>query len=65
MGIHEIVMVDTGVKKMMLENQSMDDITEYLRQTQGFQSLEASARDLVNQGETTFEEYLRVQYSVL
>jgi type IV pilus assembly protein PilB len=65
MGIHEIVMVDTGVKKMMLENQSMEDITEYLRQTQGFQSLEASVRDLVNQGETTFEEYLRVQYSVL
>ena len=64
-GVHEVVKVDAGVRKMILEEYSMEEIGQYLAKTQGFQPLEANARSLVNSGETTLEEYFKVQYSVL
>lgn len=64
-GVHEIVKVDPGVKRMILNENSMEDIVTYLKEKQGFQPLEAHARALVNSGVTTLEEYFKVQYSVL
>ncbi len=64
-GVHEVVKVDSGVREMILKDYSMEEISVYLNKSQGFQPLEANARALVNSGETTLEEYFKVQYSVL
>lgn len=65
MGIHEVLFVDNNIRKMIVDKIMPDEMLKYLKEYQGYKTLEESARDLVAQGVTSLEEYLKVQYSIL
>ena len=63
--IHEVVMMDSAIRDMITTEFRESDMIKYLRESQYYQTLEESARELLNDGMTSMEEYLKVQYSVL
>ncbi|MDO4458911.1 MAG: ATPase, T2SS/T4P/T4SS family [Clostridia bacterium] len=60
--IHEIVTVDKGFSELISEGASVQKMTDYAKQNQGFRTLKESATDLVEQGVTTMEELIKVAY---
>ena len=59
MAIHELLVIDDTIKKMMLDQVSMNEIKSYVRE-QGMQFLIDDGLDKVKQGFTTLEEVMRV-----
>lgn len=60
--IHEILMVDKNVRKMIVNGATVDEIKQYAIAEQGMNTLKKSALALVEEGVTTVEELLRVSY---
>lgn len=60
--IHEILTIDSNVRKMITDGASMDEIESYAVKNQGMKLLRDSAREKVLQGITTVEELRRVAY---
>jgi type IV pilus assembly protein PilB len=60
--IHEIVLIDRQVKRMISEEKSLDDIKAYVKKTQNYKSLFEAAQDLVEEGVTTMAELKRISY---
>ncbi len=58
--IHEIVVIDKKIKRMIADKVPMDDITEYAINEQGMKTLKMSAYELVEQKVTTVEEMLKI-----
>lgn len=58
--IHEIVIVDKKMKRMIADRVPMDDITEYAVKEQGMKTLKVSALKLVEDKVTTIEEMLKI-----
>lgn len=61
-GIFEVMLMDTELKRMIQESTTETDIRMYLAQS-GWRPLRAKALDLVDQGISTLEEVLRVTRS--
>ncbi len=61
-GIYEVMVLDAELKRMIQRNPSETDIRVYLAQT-GWRTLREKALDLVERGESTLEEVLRVTRS--
>lgn len=61
-GIYEIMLLDAELKSMIQRNPAETDIRVYLAQS-GWRTLREKALDLVNRGESTLEEVLRVTRS--
>jgi type II secretory ATPase GspE/PulE/Tfp pilus assembly ATPase PilB-like protein len=61
-GIYEVMVLDAELKRMILHNGSESDVRTYLAQT-GWRTLREKALDLVEQGESSLEEVLRVTRS--
>ncbi|MFH1107975.1 MAG: ATPase, T2SS/T4P/T4SS family [Planctomycetota bacterium] len=61
-GIYEVMLLDAELKRMVQQNPSETDIRVYLAQT-GWRTLREKALDLVDRGESTLEEVLRVTRS--
>lgn len=61
-GIFEVMIMDTELKRMIQNNTTETDIRIYLAQS-GWRPLRAKALDLVDRGESTLEEVLRVTRS--
>lgn len=61
--IHEILVVDAAMRKMITKNVTTDELKEYARQGQGMVTLRDSAARLVADGVTTMEEFLKVAYN--
>ncbi len=61
-GIYEVMLLDTELKRMIQANPSEADIRVYLAQT-GWRTLREKALELVDRGESTLEEVLRVTRS--
>ncbi len=61
-GIYEVMLLDAELKRMVQLNPSETDIRVYLAQT-GWRTLREKALDLVDRGESTLEEVLRVTRS--
>jgi type IV pilus assembly protein PilB len=61
-GIYEVMLLDAELKQMIQKNPSETDIRVYLAQT-GWRTLREKALDLVERGESTLEEVLRVTRS--
>jgi len=61
-GIYEIMLMDAELRRLVLNNANEADIRTYLAQT-GWRSLRHKALDLVEAGESTLEEVLRVTRS--
>ena len=60
--VQEIVLFDKEIRRMIVSGASVDEIVEYVRKTQDFQSLRDSARELVLSGVSTVEEFQKVAY---
>ena len=62
--IHEVLIVDREIRRMITNGEDMDKIMEYAVTRQGMKPLRHSALELVYGGVTTVEELLKVTYSV-
>lgn len=60
--IHEILMVDKSVRRMITQGASVEEIKDYAIENQGMSTLKQSALALVKEGVTTVDELLRVSY---
>lgn len=60
--IHEILNVDNEIRKMIIRNATIEEITNYAVQKQGMRTLKMSGLILVKQGITTPEELMKVSY---
>jgi type IV pilus assembly protein PilB len=62
--IHEIVLVDKKMQRMIAENAPHSQIYEYARREKGMATLRERAADLVMNGITSMEEYLKIGETV-
>ncbi len=60
--IHEMVLIDKELKRMIANSAETEDMLEYCKRVQGMKMLGESAIDLVRKGITTPEEVLKVTY---
>lgn len=60
--IHEMVVIDGPVRKMITREDDLSDIRAYLRKEQNFKSLRDEAAELVVNGVTSMEEYYKIAY---
>ncbi|MGF7011191.1 type IV pilus assembly protein PilB [Lachnospiraceae bacterium PF1-22] len=60
--IHEILMIDETVKKMITLGSSVEEIVEYATSSQGMKTLSDRGQELVAEGITTIEELMKVAY---
>ncbi len=58
--IHEILVIDKPLRKMISAGATTEEIKEYAIENQGMQTLRESCIDLMEQGVTTVEEFRRV-----
>ncbi|MDR2156920.1 MAG: GspE/PulE family protein [Clostridiales Family XIII bacterium] len=63
-GIHEILEVDKKMQRMIAEGASMASLYEYARKEKGMATLRERARDLVAEGITGMEEFLKIGETV-
>ena len=62
MGVYEVMLLDPELKRIIQERPTEQNIRIYLAQT-GWRTLRDKALDLVQRGESTLEEILRVTRS--
>ncbi|MGN0667464.1 MAG: GspE/PulE family protein [Huintestinicola sp.] len=62
--IHEMVLVDKDMRRMIANNASREEIFDHARTAQGMKTLKDSAAELVAEGITTVEEMIKVAYSI-
>ncbi|MDD3403018.1 MAG: GspE/PulE family protein [Hespellia sp.] len=60
--VHEIIVIDKLLRKMISEGASAEEITQYAVRNQHMRTLKDCAAELVEQGVTTMEELLKVAY---
>ena len=60
--IHEILVVDNHIRKMISNKESVEDITRYAIEHQHMRTLKQSAMKLLREGVTTPEEYMKIGY---
>ena len=58
--IHEIIEVDSNVRRMISNKEDIDDIMKYLVEEQNVETLRDQALMLVKEGKTTVEEYNKI-----
>ncbi len=61
--VYEIMKLDHGIRKMIINDVDPSEVKKYMRQ-HGMKSLSENCRDLLVKGITTYEEYLRISYSL-
>ncbi|MDR2163967.1 MAG: GspE/PulE family protein [Clostridiales Family XIII bacterium] len=62
--VHEIVLVDKRMQRMIAENATIASLYEYARKEMGMSTLRERAHDLVVSGITSMEEYLKIGETV-
>lgn len=60
--VHEMVLIDKKIKKMITDRADIDDIYEYVKLNQDYSSLFQETLRLVEEGKTTIEELLKISY---
>lgn len=60
--VHEIMMVDKGMRKLISENASVEEIKDYAMKNQGMKTLKQNAIMYLKSGVTTMEEVVRVAF---
>lgn len=58
--IHEIIEVDSNVRRMISNKEDIDDIMKYLVEEQNVETLRDQALALVKEGKTTIDEYNKI-----
>ena len=62
--VHEVVSVDKKMQRMIAESTPMSKLYEYARNDKGMATLRERARDLVVEGVTSYEEFLKIGETV-
>jgi len=62
MAVHEVLVIDREMRKMIVRGCSVDEIHEYARSVQGLTPLKEDLRELVRSGITSVEEFVRLTY---
>lgn len=62
MAVHEVLMVDKEIRKMIAGRTSVEEIYEYAASVQKIVPLKSNIADLVKQGITTADEFVRLTY---
>ncbi|MDO4566608.1 MAG: GspE/PulE family protein [Oscillospiraceae bacterium] len=62
--VHETLPVTREIRRMIVNRDSVDAISDYAKKTIGMRDLRESTLELVKSGVTTVEELLKVSYSV-
>lgn len=60
--VHEMVVVDKMVRKMISERAEIDEIRKYVEENQNYHSLFEETQKLVEDGTTTVEELLKISF---
>lgn len=60
--VHEMVVVDKNVRKMISDQSDMSDIRNYVKKYQNYHSLFDETLKLVEEGVTTVEELLKISF---
>lgn len=60
--IHEMIVIDKTIRKMISEKVDISDISDYVRQHQNYRSLFDETLKLVEDGKTTVSELLKISY---
>ena len=60
--MHEMVLVDKNVRKMISDKADISEIHDYVKKHQDFHSLFEETLKLVEMGVTTVEELLKISY---
>ena len=58
--IHEVIEIDSKVRKMISNQEEIDDIMKYLVEEQGVENLRDQALKLVKEGKTTVDEFNKI-----
>ena len=62
--IHEILVVDNHIRRMIIEHAPVEDIKKYAREVRKMRTLKVSPLQLVERGVTTPEEMMKISYEV-
>lgn len=62
--VHEVISVDKKMQRMIAESDPMSKLYEYARKEKHMATLRERARDLVKEGITTYEEFLKIGETV-
>ena len=60
--IHEILAIDSTLRRMISNHAAMDEIVEYAREHQGMRTLKENGIRLVREGISTPEELMKIAY---
>lgn len=60
--VHEIVLIDKGIRRMITQGKSIEEIYNYVEENQHMNSLKANMMQLIHEGITTVEEMIRLTY---
>lgn len=60
--VHEILGINQDIRRMIMEHESVENITKYAREHQHMRTLKESGLTLVKEGVTTPEELLKISY---
>lgn len=60
--VHEILAINNDIRRMIINHQSVEEITKYAREVQHMRTLKESGLILVKQGVTTPEELIKISY---
>lgn len=60
--IHEMIIIDKTVKRMIAEKRDIQDIFDYIKENQNYSSLFEETLKLVEEGKTTVDELLKISY---
>ncbi|MDO4572937.1 MAG: GspE/PulE family protein, partial [Clostridia bacterium] len=60
--VHEVVLFDKAVRRMVINEAPVEDIENYVREHQDFRTLRDGALELVKNGVSTLEEFQKIAY---
>ncbi|MEG0592630.1 MAG: ATPase, T2SS/T4P/T4SS family [Coprobacillus sp.] len=60
--VHEMIIIDRVVKKMISDHKDIQEIEEYIKKSQNFSTLFDETLALVEDGKTTIEELLKISF---
>lgn len=60
--VHEMILIDKVIKRMIGDRADISDIFEYVRNNQDYHSLFEETLNLVEEGKTTIEELLKISF---
>lgn len=60
--VHEILVIDSQIRRMITEHASVEEITKYAKEHQDMRNLKESGLILVKEGVTTPEELMKISY---